>query len=97
MEEQRKQQKAELKARRKAEKEEQDALFGAALLSIKKTTTTNKKEGRSEAKGRDADDGDNKKGTSRAMKLMYQMDANEMEARLKEDVRICLHIVAKHG
>merc|ERR1712154_400672 len=39
-----------------------------------------------EAKGRDADDDDKKKsGTSRAMKMMYQMDAKEMEEKLKED------------
>mmetsp|Transcript_58178 Transcript_58178/g.168554 ORF Transcript_58178/g.168554 Transcript_58178/m.168554 type:complete len:286 (-) Transcript_58178:856-1713(-) len=83
-EEQRKAQKAAMKARKKAEKEEQDALFGEALLNIKKKTTTNKKEGKTEAKGRDADE-ENKKGTSRAMKMMYQMDAQEMEAKLKED------------
>ena len=34
---------------------------------------TNFKEGKAEAKGRDAND-ENKKGTSRAMKMMYQMD-----------------------
>ena len=85
LEEQRKQQKAALKAQRKAQKDEQDALFGAALLNIQKKTTTNKKEGKAEAKGRDGDD-DKKKGTSRAMKMMYQMDAKEMEERLKEDV-----------
>ena len=86
LEEQRQQQKAALKAIRKAEKDEQDALFGAALLSIKKKTTTNTKEGKNEAKGRDADDDNAKKGTSRAMKMMFQMDAKEMEAKLKEDV-----------
>ena len=86
LEEQRKKQKAEAKMRKKAAKEEQDALFGAALLAINKKTTTNKKEGKAEAKGRDGNDDDNKKGTSRAMKMMYQMDAKEMEERLKEDV-----------
>lgn len=85
MEEERKQQKIAQKERKKAEKEEQDALFGAALLSIKKKTTTNMKEGKNESKGRDADE-ENKKGTSRAMKMMYQMDAQEMEEKLKEDV-----------
>lgn len=85
LEEQRKQERAALKAARKAEKDEQDALFGAALLNIQKKTTTNTKEGKNEAKGRDAD-AENKKGTSRAMKMMFQMDAQEMEAKLKEDV-----------
>lgn len=100
LEEQRQQQKAALKAIRKAEKDEQDALFGAALLSIKKKTTTNTKEGKNEAKGRDADDDNAKKGTSRAMKMMFQMDAKEMEAKLKEDVsgktrtRDCVEISA---
>jgi len=85
LEEQRKKAKAELKARRKAAKEEQDALFGEALLAIGKKKTTNQKGGKAEAKGRDADDDGNKKTTSRAMKMMYQMDAKEMEERLKED------------
>ena len=84
-EEQRKQLKAAHKARQKAEKEEQDALFGEALLNIKKKTTTNMKDGKNEAKGRDGDD-DTKKGTSRAMKMMFQMDAQEMEDKLREDV-----------
>eukprot|EP00980_Cylindrotheca_fusiformis_P029695 scaffold23728_cov108-Cylindrotheca_fusiformis.AAC.2 len=85
LEEQRKKQKAEAKARRKAEKEEQDALFGAALLAIGKKKTTDQKGGKAEAKGRDADDDNAKKGTSRAMKMMFQMDAKEMEERLRED------------
>mmetsp|Transcript_675 Transcript_675/g.1198 ORF Transcript_675/g.1198 Transcript_675/m.1198 type:complete len:216 (-) Transcript_675:781-1428(-) len=62
-----------------------DALFGEALLAIGKKQTTNQKGGKAEAKGRDADDDANKKTTSRAMKMMYQMDAKEMEERLKED------------
>ena len=86
LEEKRKEERAALKARKKAEKDEQDALFGAALLNIQKKTTTSKKEGKNEAKGRDADDEGTKKGTSRAMKMMFQMDAQEMEAKLKEDV-----------
>lgn len=86
LEEQRKRQKAEAKARRKAEKDEQDALFGAALLAIGKKKTTDQKGGKAEAKGRDADDENTKKGTSRAMKMMFQMDAQEMEERLREDV-----------
>jgi len=86
LEEQRKQQRVALKAQRKAQKDEQDALFGAALMNIQKKTTTNMKDGKNEAKGRDADEDDKKKGTSRAMKMMYQMDAQEMDAKLKEDV-----------
>jgi hypothetical protein len=35
---------------------------------------TNFKDGKVEAKGRDADDEGKKKGTSRAMKMMFQMD-----------------------
>ena len=85
LEEQRKKQRADMKARKKAAKEEQDALFGAALLAIGNKKTTSQKAGKAEAKGRDADDDGNKKGTSRAMKMMYQMDAKEMEERLKED------------
>jgi len=69
---QRKKAKAEQKARRKAAKDEQDALFGEALLAIGKKQTTNQKGGKAEAKGRDADDDANKKTTSRAMKMMYQ-------------------------
>jgi hypothetical protein len=87
-EELRKKQKADAKARRKAEKDEQDALFGAALLAINKKTSTDKKGGKAEAKGRDHGDEDTKKGTSRAMKMMYQMDAQEMEDRLREDVSL---------
>jgi len=88
LEEQRQQQKAALKALKKAQKDEQDALFGEALLNIQKKTTTNTKEGKNEAKGRDADEENTKKGTSRAMKMMFQMDAKEMEAKLKEDVSV---------
>lgn len=85
LEEQRKKQRAEMKARKKAAEDEQNALFGAALLAINKKVSTSQKAGKTEAKGRDADD-DGKKGTSRAMKMMFQMDAKEMEQRLKEDV-----------
>ncbi|GKY92207.1 hypothetical protein MPSEU_000191900 [Mayamaea pseudoterrestris] len=84
LEEQRKQAKEAAKAMRKAQKDEQDALFGEALLAIQKKKTTDQKAGKTEAVGRDGDD-DNKKGTSRAMKMMFQMDAQEMEDRLKED------------
>ncbi|KAL7558446.1 hypothetical protein ACA910_015784 [Epithemia clementina (nom. ined.)] len=86
LEEERSKAKAERKARAKAEKEEQDALFGAALLAVQKKSTINQKDGKIEAQGRDANDGaDNKKNTSRAMKMMYQMDAQEMSDKLKED------------
>jgi hypothetical protein len=86
LEEQRKKQKVEAKERRKEEKNEQDALFGAALLAIGKSKSTNQKEGKTEALGRDGNEETAKKGTSRAMKMMFQMDAQEMEERLKEDV-----------
>jgi hypothetical protein len=83
LEEQRKKQKAEAKARKKAMEDEANALFNEALGALNKKTT-NFKEGKTEAKGRDAED-DSKKTTSRAMKMMYQMDAKEMEERLRED------------
>jgi len=85
--EDRKRAKAEQKVRKKAMEEERNALFGEALLAVKKkTSTTNAKAGAVEAKGRDADeDGKKDKNTSRAMKMMYQMDANEMDAKLRED------------
>lgn len=94
LEEQRKKAKEEAKARKKAMKEEQDALFGEALLAIQKKKTTDQKAGKTEAVGRDGDD-DNKKTTSRAMKMMYQMDAQEMEQRLKEDVSAIRFVVEK--
>lgn len=88
-EEARKKQKADQKARKKAMKDEQDALFGEALLAVSKKGTTDKKGGKVEAKGRDADEGGGeKKGTSRAMKMMFQMDAKEMNDRLREDVSV---------
>ena len=75
------------KALKKAKEAEQAALFGEALLAVsKKGPKFDAKAGKIESKGRDHDDGDDKKGgTSRAMKMMYQMDAKEMEERLKED------------
>mmetsp|Transcript_61169 Transcript_61169/g.180914 ORF Transcript_61169/g.180914 Transcript_61169/m.180914 type:complete len:299 (-) Transcript_61169:156-1052(-) len=74
------------KERKKAEKAEQEALFGEALMFGKNKKALDAKSGKVEAKGRDHDDGDEKKGgTSRAMKMMYQMDAKEMEDRLRED------------
>ena len=84
LEEQRKQVKANAKAKKKAMKDEQDALFGEALLAVKKKTSTKLKSS-VEAKGRDHDDTEKKAGTSRAMKMMYQMDAQEMADKLKED------------
>jgi hypothetical protein len=86
LEEQRKKHKVEAKERRKTEKNEQDALFGAALLAIGKSKSTNQKEGKTEAQGRDGNEEAAKKGTSRAMKMMFQMDAQEMEDKLREDV-----------
>ena len=47
--------------------------FLSALNALSKKKT-NFKAGKAEAKGRDADDEGKKKGTSRAMKMMYQMD-----------------------
>jgi hypothetical protein len=46
LEEQRKQAKADAKLRRKAQKEEMDALFGAALLAEQKKGAINLKEGK---------------------------------------------------
>lgn len=82
-----KQQKLARKVMQKAKKQEQEALFGEALLAVsKKGPKFAKNEGKVEAKGRDHDDdGAKKGGQSRAMKMMYQMDAKEMEDRLKED------------
>lgn len=86
LEEQRAKAKAERKARAKAAKEEQEALFGAALMAVSKKKSTNQKSGKVEAQGRDGGEESNKKTTSRAMKMMYQMDAQEMNEKLKEDV-----------
>jgi len=82
--ERRRRQKDEQKLRKKAMKEEANALFNEALGALNKKKT-NFKDGKVEAKGRDADDEGKKKGTSRAMKMMFQMDAQEMEEKLKED------------
>lgn len=82
-----KEEKMARKALKKAKDAEQAALFGEALLAVnKKGPKFGKNDGKVEAKGRDHDDGGEKKGgTSHAMKLMYQMDAQEMEDKLKED------------
>jgi hypothetical protein len=94
MEEQRKKVKADMKNRKKAALDEQNALFGEALMAVKKKGSTNQKDGKVEAKGRDHDDEATKKGTSRAMKMMFQMDAQEMEDKLKEDVSyILLYVI----
>lgn len=59
---------------------------GEALLAVsKKGPKFAKNEGKVEAKGRDHGADAKKGGTSHAMKLMYQMDAKEMEDRLRED------------
>mmetsp|Transcript_7752 Transcript_7752/g.16849 ORF Transcript_7752/g.16849 Transcript_7752/m.16849 type:complete len:296 (-) Transcript_7752:182-1069(-) len=84
---QKKQEKLARKALKKAQEAEQAALFGEALMAVsKKGPKFGANAGKVEAKGRDhGDDDKNKGGQSRAMKLMYQMDAQEMEERLKED------------
>lgn len=85
LEERRRAQKAALKAKKAAANEERDLLFGEALLAVKKKTST-KTKGSVEAKGRDAAEEEGKKsGTSRAMKLMYQMDAKEAQEKLQSD------------
>lgn len=84
-EELRKKRNAERKALKKAQEDERNALFGEALMAVKKKTTT-KTKGGSEAKGRDHDDKKEKGGTSKAMKMMFQMDATEMEEALMADV-----------
>ena len=84
-EERRKQAKAAAKVARKEAEKERNALFNEALLAVEKKQTT-KTKGESTAIGRDASVAANeKKGTSRAMKMMFQMDAKEMEERLRED------------
>lgn len=91
-EEARKRAKEDAKLRKKLLKDEQDALFGEALLAVQKKTATS---GKIESKGRDGEDeeggGGGKKATSRAMKMMYQMDAQEMNDKLHEDVRSCCY------
>lgn len=96
-EEARKKAKEDSKLRKKLLKDEQDALFGEALLAVQKKSTTSQASGKIEAKGRDGDDEEaGKKTTSRAMKMMFQMDAQEMNDKLREDVRcvcVCAHAV----
>jgi hypothetical protein len=69
LEEQRAKAKAEQKLRKKAMEEERNALFGEALLAIKSKNTTSQKEGKIEAKGRDAEEDGKKPAQSRAMKM----------------------------
>lgn len=83
LDEQKKQQKMARKALKKERDTEQAALFSSALLAVSKKGKV--ASGKVEAKGRDHDTDDKKGGTSRAMKMMYQMDAQEMEDKLKED------------
>lgn len=84
-EERRKQAKQASKIAKKEAEKERNALFNEALLAVNKKKTT-KTKGESNAIGRDASAAAaEKKGTSRAMKMMFQMDAKEMEERLKED------------
>jgi hypothetical protein len=85
-EEQRKQAKGFAKARKKQALDEQNALFGEALMAVQKKQT-NQQAGKQEAQGRDGNDANEKKSTSRAMKMMFQMDAQEMDDKLREDVR----------
>ena len=70
----------------KAADEERDALFGAALLAVAKKTSINLKSASGDAVGRDGNDDakKDKAGAGRAMKMMYQMDAQEMDDRLRE-------------
>mmetsp|Transcript_14575 Transcript_14575/g.17733 ORF Transcript_14575/g.17733 Transcript_14575/m.17733 type:complete len:290 (+) Transcript_14575:131-1000(+) len=82
--EDRKRRAVERKALKKAQLEERNALFGEALLAVKKKTSV-KTKGTDEAKGRDHNDTKEKSGTSKAMKMMFQMDAKEMEEALTAD------------
>ncbi len=78
--------KAAKRAMQKAKEEERDALFGEALMAVQKKTTT-KMKSNTEAIGRDGgEEGKKEKpGQSRAMKMMYQMDAKEMADKMAED------------
>lgn len=85
LDEQRKAQKSAAKARKAAQKVEQNNLLAAGLLAVNKNKTAASKSN-VEAKGRDAAEDESKsKGTSRAMKMMFQMDAKEAIDKLKED------------
>jgi hypothetical protein len=84
MDEERKRARIRQKEAKKAMEEERNALFSEALLSVQKKTTT-KFKSENQSKGRDHDDKKEKTGQSRAMKMMFQMDAKEMEEALKSD------------
>lgn len=74
------------KSLKKAKAAETAALFSDALMAVsKKGPKFGGKDGKVESKGRDHDSDEKKGGTSRAMKMMFQMDAQEMEDKLKED------------
>jgi len=77
--------KASKRAAKKAEDDERDALFGAALMAVSKKTTVSGK--KLAAVGRDGGDEEKrvKPGQSRAMKLMYQMDAQELADKNRDD------------
>lgn len=83
--EQRKALKMNAKLQKKALEDERNALFGEALLAVSKKKSTDKSSGKIDAKGRDGNIENTKTGTSRAMKMMFQMDAQEMEEKLRED------------
>jgi hypothetical protein len=72
LDEQRKRAKVEQKARKKAAEDERNALFGEALMAVKKKSST-KMKGENDAKGRDHDEKKEKSGTSRAMKMYVSM------------------------
>jgi len=78
--------KAAHKAMKKAAEDERNSLFGEALLAVKTKTSFKTKGGLIESKGRDADQPKAKGGQSKAMKMMFQMDAKEMEEALLADV-----------
>jgi hypothetical protein len=84
MDEERKRARIRQKEAKKAMEEERNALFSEALLNVQKKTTT-KFKSENQSKGRDHDDKKEKTGQSRAMKMMFQMDAKEMEEALKSD------------
>jgi len=71
---------------KKEKKAEEALLFDEALKAAsRKGPKFGNKDGKVEAKGRDHGAEEKKGGTSRAMKMMFQMDAKEMEDKLKED------------
>jgi len=91
-EENRKKMAAEKKALKKAQEEERNALFNDALMAVQKKTTT-KMKGTSEAKGRDHDEKTEKTGTSKAMKMMFQMDATEVSNYRNNIIILCYFVI----